>query len=75
MAIKANLKTPAPLEVEIMDSAQEQELDAMMLDHSIRQALPPHLIPYYERLIAGDRVPARIKKQVRDIVTSVINNA
>lgn len=75
MAIKANLKQPAPLEIDIMDSEQEQKLDAMMLDHSIRQALPAHLIPYYERLIAGERVPARIKKQVRDIVTSVINNA
>lgn len=75
MATKANLKQPTPLDDEVIDSAQEQELDAMLLDQSIRQALPEHLIPYYERLIAGERVPARLKRQVRDIVTGVINHA
>jgi hypothetical protein len=75
MATKANIKQPSSLDDEVIDSVQEQELDAMFLDQSIRQALPEHLIPYYERLVAGERVPARIKKQVRDIVTAVINNA
>ncbi len=75
MATKANLKQPASLDVEVTDPIHEQELDAMVLDQSIRQALPEHLLPHYERLIAGEHVSPRIKKQVRDIVTEIINNA
>lgn len=75
MAVKASLKKPAHLEVEIMDTAHEEAIDTLFLDASIRQALPSHLIPYYEKLIIGDGVPARVKKQIRDIALEVINNA
>jgi len=75
MATKANLKQPALLEGEVLDLEQENEMDVIILDQSIRQALPPNLIPYYERMIAGENIPARAKKQIRDIVTGIINNA
>jgi hypothetical protein len=75
MATKADLKQPASLDVEVLDDRAEQEIDASLLDQSIRTALPKNFIPHYENLIAGLTVPARIKKQIRDIVTTVINNA
>lgn len=75
MATKADLKQPTSLDVEVLDDRAEQEIDATMLDQSIRSALPKNLITHYERLIAGQAVPARIKKQIREIVTAVINDA
>lgn len=75
MATKADLKQPASLDAEVLDNRAEQEIDASLLDQSIRTALPKNLISHYENLIAGQAVPARIKKQIRDIVTVVINNA
>lgn len=75
MATKANLKQPGSLEIDIMDSEHEDEIDAMLLDESIRQALPEHLIEHYEALIVGQSVPSRVKKQIREIVMTVINDA
>lgn len=75
MATKADLKQPTSLDVEVLDDRAEQEIDATMLDQSIRSALPKNLITHYEHLIAGQAVPARIKKQIREIVTAVINDA
>lgn len=75
MATKADLKRPATLEVEIMDSQPEQEFDAMLLDQSIRQALPKNLHIHYDRLIAGEKVPARLKRQIREIAVEIINHA
>lgn len=75
MSIKAALKRPASLEVEIEDAQQEQEIDATFLDQSIRQALPVHLHQHYDRLILGEKVSARIKRQIREIALQVINNA
>jgi hypothetical protein len=75
MMTKAALKQPKTLESEVTDYQHEDELEAIILDHSIRHALPENLIDYYEKLIAGEKVPPRIKKQIREIVTGVINNA
>lgn len=75
MATKAALKQPNSLEFDITDNHQEQEHDAMLLDQSIRNALPDNLITYYDKLLVGDKVPARTKKQIREIATGVINDA
>lgn len=75
MATKAALKQPASLEVDLMDSVHEQEIDAMLLNDSIIEALSPDLVAYYERMVAGESIPARAKRQIRDIVTVIINNA
>jgi len=75
MSIKADLKKPSTIESDVLDSIQEAEFEAMLLDQSIRQALPLNLIEYYERMIIGEYIPVRIKHQIRDIVTSIINNA
>jgi hypothetical protein len=47
----------------------------MLLDQSIRTALSQNLIPFYEKMLNGDKIPARIKRQIRLIVTEIINNA
>lgn len=75
MATKAALKSPMLLDDEINDGTHEQEIDAVLLDQSIRSSLPPHLIPYYEKLKQGDTIPARLKKQIRLIALGVINDA
>lgn len=75
MATKAALKSPMSLDVEITDSIQEQEMDVILLDQSIRSAMPQNLVAYYEKLKLGEAVPARAKKQIRAIATEIINNA
>lgn len=75
MATKAALKSPMLLDDEINDATHEQEIDAVLLDQSIRSMLPQNLIVYYEKLKRGDEIPARIKKQIRIIALGVINNA
>jgi len=75
MAVKRALRQPSSLEFDVTDDQQEDEMDATILDHSIRAALPDHLLSYYESLLLGDKIPARAKKQIRDIATGVINDA
>jgi len=75
MATKAALRQPASLEIDITDDQHEQELNAVILDQSIREALPSNLIVHYEKMLAGIKVPPRIKKQIREIATGVINDA
>jgi len=75
MATKAALKSPMLLDDEINDGSHEQEIDAVLLDQSIRSLLTPNLLPYYEKLKQGDAIPARLKKQIRMIALGVINNA
>lgn len=75
MATKADLKRPSSLEIDVYDDAQENHMEAILLDNSIREALPDHLIASYDALINGRSVTPRQKKQIRDIVTSIVNNA
>ncbi|MCV0439717.1 MAG: hypothetical protein K5880_13910 [Hydrogenophaga sp.] len=75
MATKAALRQPNSLEFDVTDNHHEQELDAMVLDQSIRNALPENLMQYYDRLLLGEKIPARAKKQIREIATGVINDA
>jgi hypothetical protein len=75
MAKKASLKSPMVLDDEINDGSHEQEIDAVLLDQSIRSILPQHLLPYYEKLKRGDVIPTRLKKQIRTIALEIINNA
>lgn len=75
MAIKADLKQPSSLEVDITDHGQENDLEADSLDQSIRSVLPSNLIRYYDKMLLGDKIPSRIKRQIREIATDIINNA
>lgn len=75
MATKAALKQPNSLEFDVLDDAHESELDALVLDQSIRNALPANLVPYYDKLLLGEKIPPRAKKQIREIATGVINDA
>ncbi len=75
MATKAALKKPASLEIDVTDHRYEQELESKLLDQSIRSVMPKHLMPYYDKMLLGEKVPPRFKKQVREIATGVINHA
>jgi hypothetical protein len=75
MATKAAIRQPNSLEFDITDDHYEEGLDALVLDQSIRNALPSSLIQYYDKMLMGHKIPARIKKQIRDIATGVINDA
>lgn len=69
MSTKASLRQPNSLEFEILD---EDYTEVTLLDQSIRNVLPEHLVEYYVKMISGDKIPARIKKQIRDIVSEII---
>lgn len=75
MARKANLKTPSLIDDDVLDNVHEQEIDSVLLDHSIIEALPPKLLPFYEKLKNGEKIPPRMKKNIREIVLIIINNA
>lgn len=75
MAIKAELKQPSSLDVDLTDSIQEVEVDHMILDQSIKQKLPKNLVDYYELLKQGEDIPQKIKKQIREIIMEIINDA
>lgn len=75
MAAKADLCRPMSLENDVLDNHQDEKTEAMLLDQSIRSALLPRLIPFYEKMLAGENIPARTKREIRLIVTGIINNA
>lgn len=75
MAAKADLRKPTSLEDDVLDNSQDQETDAMLLDQSIRDTLPHNLLPFYAKMLVGEKIPARIKRQIRLIVVEIINNA
>jgi len=75
MAAKADLRKPSSLEDDVLDNCQDEQADAMLLDQSIREALSARLLPFYERMLVGEKIPARIKREIRMIVTEIINNA
>jgi len=75
MAIKANIKQPNSLEVDIMDYSHEEDVDLILLKDSIYQSLPEGLIIYFEKMLLGEKIPAHIKKEIKEIVLTIINNA
>jgi hypothetical protein len=74
MAKKAALKKPASLEIDVYDNNGDSSIDAVMLDESIREALPDHLISYYQQMINGEQVPPRIKRQIRSLVKDILKD-
>jgi DNA-directed RNA polymerase specialized sigma24 family protein len=75
MAAKADLRKPTSLEDDVLDNYQDEQTEAMLLDQSIRGALPPRLLPFYDKMLVGEKIPARTKREIRLIVTEIINNA
>lgn len=76
MATKAALRAPSTLEIDITES-EGLDIDAWSLDESIRAALPFAYIKHYQAMKEGrsDEVPARIKRQIRNIVKEVLGDA
>lgn len=77
MATKAALRSPASLEVDVTDENESTDVEALILDESIKSALPPNYLPYYQMMKEGKSsdVPSRIKRQIRAIVRNVMNDA
>ena len=75
MKTKASLRQPAVLEIDVTDVQHEAEHEAMLLDQSIRNALPENLVQCYEKMKLGEKISSRIKRQIREIANEVINNA
>lgn len=73
MAIKADLRRPATIDEDMFTVNENDSL--VLLDQSIRGSLPTNLIVHYDKLINGEKVTNRIKKQIRLIVTEIINNS
>jgi hypothetical protein len=75
MSVRAALRKPATLEGEITDYRRGLDVEAFILDESIRTILPSSLIPAYERMIGGDavsvnpRMKSRIRKAVRELIS------
>lgn len=74
MRTKAAIRRPNTLEVEVLDGGAEMDINAWILDESIRTVLPEHLISCYEKMISGrgGDVSPRHKKQVRDFVSQIV---
>jgi hypothetical protein len=72
MAIKADLKSPASLEFDIIQ--HEEDINVRILDQSIRAKLPLSLLRDYEYMIcgSGDLVSPRNKTQIRKIVKQLL---
>lgn len=75
MSIKAAIRRPNSLEIDVTDSSHEEEVDAQILDQNIREALPNNLQIYYQKMILGEKIPSRAKQQIRQIVIEIINDA
>jgi len=75
MASKADLRRPSSLENDVLDNGQDENVEAMLLDQSIRGKLPARLIPFYEKMLVGEKIPVKTKRDIRLIVLEVINNA
>ena len=77
MAVRANLKSPELLVVDGTDNRHELGEDVFLLNESIIAALPLHLVPYYKKMVSGDKrgIPAKAKKEIRSIVAEILKNA
>lgn len=76
MATKAALRAPASLDIEVTDG-EGLDVDAWILDESIKTALPMNFLDYYTFMKEGrgDEVPARVKRQIRLIIKEVLKDA
>lgn len=78
MTVKAALKQPASLEADLLDSKHcvAMDVDAFILDDSIRDLLPPELIFPYEALVSGlgDEVTTREKVRIRHVVRELLDD-
>jgi hypothetical protein len=76
MATKAALRAPATLEIDVTQG-EGLDIDAWILDESIRAALPSSYLKYYQAMKdgRGDAIPPRIKRQIRNIVKEILGDA
>lgn len=77
MATKAAIKHPALIETDMIDVKRDETVECIILDESIRQKLPAHLIPDYNLMLNGlsAEVSDRNKKAIRTIVKKLLIDA
>jgi hypothetical protein len=77
MARRAAIHNPGTLDSEVLDYSGGNDLDAMLLDESIREALPESLINFYNLMLAGrsNEVPPRQKREIREAVRRLMDDA
>jgi len=71
------IQRPASMENDnAVHSQAGSDIDALVLDESIRATLPPELIPSYEKMLDGksDEVPSRIKSSIRKHVKRMLDD-
>lgn len=75
MALKAEIKCPATLEVDIADSSFEDEIDAKFLHETIRSKIPKNLLKDFDKMISGNtkKISAKNKKQIRLLVKDILD--
>lgn len=71
MSTKAALKQPASVNDSVIDQ-QGINIDAILLETSIRDSLPERLVEPYEALINGDKISSKLRKEIREITLTVI---
>ena len=77
MAKRAAIHNPSTLDAEILDYSGGNDLDAVLLDESIREALPESLLDFYKLMTLGrsNEIPAKPKREIREIVQRLIEDA
>lgn len=76
MATKAAIRQPAHLEGDFIDGRMGMDINALILDSSIRSILPKTLINDYDKMLSGDSkaVPSKNKTKIRKIVRELLND-
>lgn len=72
MFAKAALRTAT----EFPDYAQEAHVDtleASILHEHFKSKLPKKLLPYYEKLINGEKIPSNYKSKIRSIIRTMLH--
>lgn len=75
MRRKADIHNPGTLDSEVLDYSVGASLDAIVLNDSIRDALPESLISDYEMMLEGrsSEVPLKSRRAIRRIVQELLD--
>lgn len=67
-----NAANPITIDEEITDSTYTHDVASYDLDSSMRDRIPNELAPYYNKLIAGEKIPAKFKLKIQQICSGVL---
>lgn len=67
-----NAANPITIDEEITDENYVQDASSFDLDDSMRTMLSPDLIEYYDKLLAGEKIPAKIRLKIQQTCSGVL---